>query len=66
LARLSLEDPDAPLAALPASTRAALTDRLRTLIAQRRALWLRRNRPGGLDDACARMGRLADFLEATS
>jgi hypothetical protein len=65
LARLSLDDPDAPVAALPASTRAALTNRLHALIAQHRALWLRRNRPGGLVDACARMGRLADFLEAT-
>jgi hexosaminidase len=40
-----------PLEALPAETRRGLLHELSNLVARRRALWLERNRPGGLDHA---------------
>ena len=56
-ARSTLTDPDA-VVALPASDRGALAHALRELIERQRALWLARNRPGGLDDSLARLERL--------
>jgi hypothetical protein len=49
---------------LDPATRAALAYDLRPLIARHRALWLARNRPGGLDDSVARLERLLAWLEA--
>jgi hypothetical protein len=42
-------------AALPGPRRAALAAELGGLIEQHRALWLQRNRPGGLDDSARRL-----------
>jgi len=44
-----------PLAAASTGQRTALAGRLRALIAGHRRLWLRRSRPGGLDDSAARL-----------
>jgi hexosaminidase len=46
--------------AVPASQRAHLADRLWPMVDRHRDLWLQRNRPGGLDDSCARLQRLLD------
>jgi hexosaminidase len=46
------------LALLPASVRAALRRELRGLIERQRALWLERNRPGGLEDSTRRLSTL--------
>ena len=42
---------------------AALRDRLDGLIAEQRALWLLRSRPGGLDDSISRLRPLRRVLE---
>lgn len=47
---------------VPASERAALATRLEPMMDTHRDLWLRRNRPGGLDDSVARLQRLHDTL----
>lgn len=47
------------LAAVPAAVRSSLADELDALAEEHRAHWLARNRPGGLDDATARLTRLA-------
>jgi hypothetical protein len=43
----------------------SLADRYRALATRRRALWLWRNRPGGLNDSVARLERVADLLAST-
>jgi hexosaminidase len=58
--------PDAPLDAVPAKTRASLADQLRLLIQHHRQLWLRRNRPGGLDDSAARLERILTLLNESA
>lgn len=40
---------------LPADVRASLVKELEGIVAEYRALWLSRNRPGGLDDSTARL-----------
>ncbi|MFX0095783.1 MAG: family 20 glycosylhydrolase, partial [Candidatus Hodarchaeota archaeon] len=52
-----------PLNDIPKDTRALLVDKLQDLITQRRHLWLKRNRPGGLDDSLDRLSRIISFLE---
>ncbi|MBN1261411.1 MAG: family 20 glycosylhydrolase, partial [Anaerolineae bacterium] len=48
---------------LPEAVRGALASELQTLIDRHRALWLRRNRPGGLVDSANRFQRLLSLLE---
>jgi hexosaminidase len=48
--------------ALPANARAALAGGLAELVERHRALWLQRNRPGGLADSAARLERLLQTL----
>ncbi len=43
------------VSAIPQPRRAELAGHLAPLIARHRAIWLRRNRPGGLDDSAARL-----------
>jgi hypothetical protein len=52
----------APVEALPADRRRALLHDLGRLVARRRALWLERNRPGGLDHALGFLQPLAQKL----
>lgn len=54
IARSTLSDPLA-LATLPSATRGPLARELADLIDRHRALWLVRNRPGGLDDSARRL-----------
>jgi hypothetical protein len=54
IARSSLSDPLA-LGALPSAVRGALARELADLITRHRALWLVRNRPGGLEDSARRL-----------
>ncbi|MFQ5658024.1 MAG: glycoside hydrolase family 20 zincin-like fold domain-containing protein [Candidatus Methylomirabilales bacterium] len=63
LARLQA-DPGSSVNALPATIRTALAAELRARIQQHRALWPRRNRPGGLADSVARLERTLALLEA--
>jgi hypothetical protein len=49
-------------ASLPATVRRALVARLDRLIDERRALWLRRSRPGGLADALGYLRRARDAM----
>jgi hypothetical protein len=49
-------------ASLPAAQRRALMTRLDQLIDDRRELWLRRSRPGGLADALAHLRRARDTM----
>jgi len=60
IARSTLSDPLA-LARLPSALRAPLARELADLVERHRALWLVRNRPGGLDDSAR---RLEDTLAA--
>jgi hypothetical protein len=53
---------EAPLNTLPASFRHEASQRLKTLIAERRELWLARHRPGGMEDSLARLERLTELL----
>jgi hypothetical protein len=53
---------EAPITALPPGAKQRLATELRSLTAQHRELWLRRNRPGGLDESAARLERLATML----
>lgn len=55
---------DSPLAAVAATERAALAGQMAALIAEHRALWLERSRPGGLDDSAARLERTLAALRA--
>jgi len=55
--------PGTPIGAIPAKRRADLADKLRSLIGRHRRLWLRRNRPGGLDDSAARLELTLSLLE---
>jgi hypothetical protein len=54
IARTTSSDPLA-LATLPSAVRASLARELADLIDRHRALWLVRNRPGGLDDSARRL-----------
>ena len=45
------------------TVRGELAERLVAVIDTHRELWLARNRPGGLDDSCARLERLLDAYE---
>ena len=56
--------PHLPVNALSAEIRADLAEKLRSQIEKHRTLWLRRNRPGGLDDSVARLERTLALLEA--
>jgi hypothetical protein len=62
MARLQ-EGQHRPLGAIPVQTRTALATELRALIGRHRELWQGRNRPGGLDDSTARLGRILLLLE---
>jgi hexosaminidase len=52
--------------AVPASARAPLAHELGELCERHRALWLQRNRPGGLVDSVARLERLLETLRGSS
>jgi len=56
--------PGAPLAALDPAVRAALADELRLRLEDHRRLWVRRSRPGGLDESLAWLRRVLDALLA--
>jgi hypothetical protein len=62
-ARCALPD-GAPIALIPATLRTALVQQLKPLLDQQRALWLARNRPGGLDDSARRLERILTDLQA--
>jgi hexosaminidase len=62
-ARCSLADRD-QIALAPAPLRAALVHELKPLLERHRALWLMRNRPGGLDDSARRLQRILAELAA--
>ncbi len=51
-------DGDGTVGAIPSAQRDDLRTRLGELIETYRTLWLRRNRPGGLDDSVSVLGRL--------
>ena len=57
-----LEVPSSRIADIPPVQREALAEELREHAVRRRELWLRRNRPGGLDDSMARFERLIGLL----
>jgi hexosaminidase len=63
IARCGLEDRD-ELGALAAEVRVALAGELVELIERQRALWLARNRPGGLHDSLRRLERLVETLRS--
>ena len=63
MARLAL-GASGSLRALPRADREPLAPVLRRLVDRHRALWLRRNRPGGLADSAARLERTLLALEA--
>jgi hypothetical protein len=54
---------DTPIGAIAKKSRAALAGELRPLIERHREIWLRRNRPGGLDDSTARLERTLALLQ---
>ncbi len=62
MARLQ-DGPVIPIGALPVQARTVLAAELRALIGRHRELWQGRNRPGGLDDSTARLGRILLLLE---
>jgi hypothetical protein len=51
---------DGSLASIDAATRTALADRIDPLIERHRELWLRTNRPGGLDDSARWLTKVRD------
>jgi hexosaminidase len=51
-----------PVSAIPVEVRTELANQLRQLIERHRQIWLRRNRPGGLDDSTARLERVLSLL----
>ncbi len=55
---------DGSLGSVPASVRRHLAERLRPLDERYRELWLRRNRPGGLDDSVAWLQNLCSAYES--
>ncbi len=59
---LRLAAPQGVLAAIPGASRAELSARLRRLVTERRRLWLKTNRPGGLDYALGYLDRVVDRL----
>lgn len=61
IARCTLAHP-ADLGELGPEARAQLKNELRGLIERHRALWLERNRPGGLDDSARRLERTLESL----
>lgn len=61
IARSTLSDRD-NVALLSAPARADLTRELRPLLERQRALWLARNRPGGLDDSVRRLEQVLASL----
>jgi hexosaminidase len=63
IARCSLSDRD-NLSLLPGAARAELRRGLEPLIDRHRALWLERNREGGLDDSARRLENLLGMLQA--
>ena len=65
LARLDQDSP-MPTSALPNGARGPLATELAELIERHREIWLRRNRPGGLDDSAARLERLLRLLRGTA
>jgi hexosaminidase len=64
IARTSLSDHD-DLAALPTAERSGLGHELGELIERHRALWLARNREGGLVDSVRRLDAIAEALGCT-
>ncbi len=64
LARLEPDLP-VPTSALPDEVRATLAADLTVLISRYREIWLRRNRPGGLDDSAARLEHLLHLLQGS-
>jgi hypothetical protein len=62
-ARCALAD-GGPIALIPATLRNALAQQLKPLLERHRALWLARNRPGGLDDSARRLERILTDLQA--
>ena len=62
LARLAA-GPELPPGALPAATRGELAERLAALEEEHGALWLERNRPGGLGDSRRWLARVREGLE---
>jgi hypothetical protein len=50
-------------ASLPAAVREALAASMRDLLERHRALWLRRSRPGGLEDSAGRLEQVIQLLE---
>ena len=57
-----LETPGSNIGDIPRVQRDSLAVRLREHADKRRELWLRRNRPGGLDDSLERFDRIIDLL----
>jgi len=55
---------DGTLSGIDPKTRTELADRLEPVIDAHRALWLARNRPGGLDDSVSWLERLRDSYRA--
>jgi hypothetical protein len=53
------------VSAIPQPTRASLAGQLAPLIDRHREIWLRRNRPGGLDDSAARLEQTLLLLRGT-
>ena len=51
-----------PLGALPLATRQALAERFESLAHEQRTLWLRRDRPGGLDESLVWLERVRAAL----
>jgi hexosaminidase len=49
---------------MPVAVRRALAEELKPLIAQHRAVWLARNRPGGLTESVGRLTRALQLYEA--
>lgn len=64
--RSRLRDGDGSLESIPEANRAELARRLGVVHARHRELWLRRNRPGGLEDSCSRLLRLQRCYETGS
>ena len=63
LAAARLRQPDRKLAGVPAAAKRALAKEFRDLFAAQKAIWLGRNRPGGLDDSLARLKPLCRLGE---
>ncbi len=55
---------DQPVNAMSAVSRRAFTEEMRPLLDRFRDLWVKRSRPGGLEDGLSRFKRMLDALEA--